>query len=132
MFGSALARLGDVVQTQNHVLRRQRDRCAIRGVQDVVRSQHQNLGFEHSSVAQRYVDSHLVTVEVSVESRTHQGVQTDGLTFDELRLECLNTQTVQCRSTVQQNRAGFFVFGFINNLYIQPLNPPGFVCMKKL
>ena len=107
VLGRALTRLGDIVQTQNHVLRRQRDRRTIRGVQDVVRSQHQDLSLKHGGIAQRYVDSHLVTVEVGVECRTHQRVQTNCLTFNEFRLECLNTQTVQRRSTVQQNRVTF-------------------------
>ena len=47
--------------------------------------------------------SHLVTVEVGVESGTSQRVQLNGLTLNHLGLECLDTQTVQCRSTVQQN-----------------------------
>ena len=103
----ALTRLCDIVQTQNHVLRRQRDRCSVRGVQDVVRSQHQNLSFQYSCIAQRHVNSHLVAVEVSVECRTYKRVQTDCLTFDKFRLEGLDTQTVQRRSTVQQNRVTF-------------------------
>ena len=45
---------------------------------------------------------HLVTVEVGVERGTCQGVQLDSLTLDHLGLEGLNTQTVQCRRTVQQ------------------------------
>ena len=64
--------------------------------------QHQDLCLEYSLVAQRKVNSHLVTVEVGVECRTCQRVQLNSLTLDELRLEGLNTQTVQCRSTVQQ------------------------------
>jgi len=57
-----------------------------------------------SSDSQRYVYRHLVTVEVSVISRTHQWVQLDRFTFDQLRFERLNTQTVQCWCTVQHYR----------------------------
>src|SRR5690606_21926806 len=47
---------------------------------------------------------HLVTVEVSVERRADQWVNLDGFTFHKLRLEGLNTQTVQRRRTVEQHR----------------------------
>ena len=66
--------------------------------------EHQHLCFQNGGVAQRDVDSHLVTIEVSVESCAAEGVQTDGLAFDEARLEGLDTQTVKGRSTVQENR----------------------------
>ncbi len=44
--------------------------------------------------------SHLVTVKVSVEGCTYQWVQLNGLTFYELRLKSLYTQTVKGRGTV--------------------------------
>ena len=47
---------------------------------------------------------HLVTVEVGVKGRAHQGVQLDGLAFNQNRLKCLNTQAVQGGRTVEQNR----------------------------
>src|SRR5690606_15073281 len=54
--------------------------------------------------AQRDVHGHLVAVEVSVERRTDQRVQADGLALDQLGLERLDAQTVQRRGAVQQNR----------------------------
>ena len=60
--------------------------------------------FQNRFVAQRQVNGHLVTVEVGIKRRTCQRVQLDCLTFDHLGLECLNTETVKCRSTVQQHR----------------------------
>ena len=57
------------------------------------------------------MDSHLVTVEVSVEGLTGQGVQLDSFTLDENWLERLNTQAVQRRCTVEHDgvfRDGFF------------------------
>ena len=65
---------------------------------------HQNLCLENSLIAQRKVNSHLVTIEVSVEGCTCQWVQLNSLTFDHLRLESLNTKTVKSRSTVEHNR----------------------------
>ena len=65
---------------------------------------HQNLCLENSLIAQRKVNSHLVTIEVSVEGCTCQWVQLNSLTFDHLRLESLDTKTVKSRSTVEHNR----------------------------
>ncbi len=47
---------------------------------------------------------HLVTIEVCVVGCTDQRVQLNRLTFDQHRLECLNTKTVQCRRPVEQHR----------------------------
>ena len=57
------------------------------------------------------MNSHLVTIEVSVERCTYEGVKLNSFTFNQLRLECLNTQTVQGWCTVQENGA------FANNLF---------------
>ena len=53
------------------------------------------------------MNSHLVTVEVGVERSTSQRVQLNSFTLDKLGLESLDTQTVQCRSTVEQYRMAF-------------------------
>ena len=53
------------------------------------------------------MDSHLVTVEVSVERRTYERMDTDRTAFYQSREECLDTQTVQCRCTVQEYRVMF-------------------------
>ena len=96
--------LRDIVQSQHHILRRNGDRGTIGRVQDVVALKHQNLCLQNGLVGQGKVDSHLVTVEVGIERGTSQRVQLDSLTLDELGLEGLNTQTVQRRCTVEQNR----------------------------
>src|SRR5574344_718978 len=49
------------------------------------------------------MDGHLVTIKVGIERSTCQWVQLNSLTFNELRLECLNTKSVKCRGTVQKN-----------------------------
>ena len=99
----ALARLGDVVQTEDHVLRRHRDGGAVGRVEDVVRTEHQQLRLQNGGVAQRQVHGHLVTVEVGVEGRTCQRVELHGLALDELGLEGLDTEAVQRRGTVHQH-----------------------------
>src|SRR5262245_61634356 len=47
---------------------------------------------------------HLITIEVGVERRKNDGMNLDGLTLNEYRLECLNAETVERRSAVEQNR----------------------------
>ena len=69
-----------------------------------MRAEHKQLCFEHCLVAQWQVNSHLVAVEVGIECRTCQRVQLNGLAFNHAWLECLDTQTVKCRGTVEQHR----------------------------
>ena len=47
------------------------------------------------------MDRHLIAVEVSVERRTYERVELDGSALYEYRLECLYTQTVERRSSVE-------------------------------
>ena len=49
--------------------------------------------------------SHLVAVEVCVKCSTDKRVQVDGLTFNQHRLKCLNTMTVESRRTVEKDPA---------------------------
>ena len=71
---STFTLLGDVIQTQDHILRRHGDRCTIGRVKDVVRTKHKNLSLEDCGVAQRQVHRHLVTIEVGVKRCTRQWV----------------------------------------------------------
>ncbi len=67
--------------------------------------------------------SHLVTIEVGVERRTHHRVQTNRLAFHEHRFKRLNRQTVQRRRTVQED--GFILRHFFKNipdLFVVALN----------
>ncbi len=94
----------EVVQAENHVLRRNDDRCTVCRVQDVVRRHHKDAGFELGFQRQRHVNGHLVTVEVGVEGRADERVQLDSLAFDQDRFEGLDAQAVQRRCAVQENR----------------------------
>ena len=64
--------------------------------------EHEDLSLKDCLIGKRKMDSHLVTVEVSVERSTSKRMQLDSLTLNELWLESLNTETVKCRSTVQK------------------------------
>jgi len=72
-----------------------------------MRAEHEHLRFQNSCMAKGQVHGHLVAVKVGIESGTCQGVKLDGFTLDKLGLECLDTQTVQGRGTVQQHRMSF-------------------------
>ena len=99
--------LGDVVQTQHHILGGNGNRRTVGRIQDVVRAQHQELCLHDGGIAQRQVDGHLVTVEVRIECGTGERMQLDGLALNHARLESLDTQTVQGRCTVQEHRMAF-------------------------
>ncbi len=96
--------LRQVVAAEHDVLRRNRDRRAVRGRQDVVRRQHQHRRFDLRLGRQRDVDGHLVAVEVRVERRADERVDADGLAFDQHRLERLDAQPMERRRAVEQHR----------------------------
>ncbi len=99
----ARLRFGQVVETENHVLRGHGDRLTGSRRKNVVRRQHQHAGFDLGFRRQRNVNRHLVAVEVGVERRADQRVNLDGLAFHEHRLERLNAEAVKRRSAVQQD-----------------------------
>ena len=53
------------------------------------------------------MNRHLVTVEVGVEGRTNEGMQLNGLAFNQDGLKRLDTQAVQRRRTVEHDRVLF-------------------------
>ena len=100
----ALGLGGHVVGADDHVLGRRHQRSAMGRAEDVVRRQHQDPGLSLGLRRERQVDGHLVAVEVGVERRADQRVDADRLALHEHRLEGLDAQPVQGRSTVQQHR----------------------------
>ena len=100
-----------VIKTENDILRRHNDWLAVSRREHIVRSQHQGTRFHLRFERQWNVNSHLVTVEVGVESRANKRVQLDGLALDQGRLKGLDTQTVKRRRTVEHDRM------FTNNLF---------------
>src|SRR5512133_531830 len=88
-----------------------------------MRSKHKHLSFKHCAVSKWKMDSHLVAVEVSIESRTNQRVELNGFSLDKFWLECLDAKPVKRRGTVQENRMSFeYVFKDIPNNRILPVN----------
>src|ERR1700693_1255565 len=71
--------------------------------EQVSRRHHKLPCFVLRLVRERYMDRHLVTVEVSIECRTDQWMQLNSTTFNQNRFKGLNTQAVQRWCTVQQN-----------------------------
>ena len=95
---------GHVVHAKHHVLGRHDDRLAAGRRQDVVGGHHQCPGLQLGLQGERHVNRHLIAVEVGVVSGADQGMELDGLAFDQHWLEGLNAETVQRWRPVQQHR----------------------------
>ena len=95
--------LGQVIDTENHVLRRNGERQTVRGRQNVARAQHEHRRFHLRFRRERNVHGHLVAVEVRVESGANERVNADGFAFDESRFEGLNAEAVQGRGAVEKH-----------------------------
>ena len=93
-----------VIRAENDVLSRNRHGTTGSRREDVVRREHQLAALHLGLDRKRNVDGHLVTVEVGVVGRTNEGVNADGFTFDELRLEGLDRKTVKSRRAVEKDR----------------------------
>jgi DNA-directed RNA polymerase subunit beta' len=85
---------GQVVEPEHNVLRRHDDRLSVGRTEDVVGRHHQDAGLEPRLERERYVDGHLVAVEVGVEGGAHQRMELNRLAFDQLGLERLDAEAV--------------------------------------
>src|SRR5205814_8974888 len=88
-------RLGREIAAEHDVLAGLRNRTSVRRLEDVVRRQHEQTALELSLERKWNVHCHLVTVEVGVERRADERVNSNGFTLDEHRLECLDYQSMQ-------------------------------------
>ena len=95
---------GEVIGTQDHVLRRNRHRTSVGRLEQVASRQHQEAGLRLRFGGQRNVHSHLVAVEVRVIRRTCQRMELQGAAFHQDRFERLDAQSMQRRRTVEQHR----------------------------
>src|SRR6185437_2666389 len=75
-------RLGREVAAEDDVLARLRNGAAVRRLEDVVARQHEQTRLELRLERERHVDGHLVAVEVGVERRADERMDTNGLAFD--------------------------------------------------
>ena len=72
------AGMGEVVRTQNNILRRGGNRFTGSRREDVVGRKHEQARLQLSFHGKRNVHGHLVSIEVSIVPRAHQRVQTNG------------------------------------------------------
>ncbi len=121
----ALGQPAEVEHPGDHVKARHGQRTPGCRRQDVVARQHQDARLGLRLRGQRQVHSHLVTVEVRVERGADQRVDLDGLAFDQLWLERLDTEPVQGRCPVEQHRMlGDDLFEHIPDDRTGPLHHP--------
>ena len=103
-----------VIRTYYHILCKRDDRVTVRKFQNVVGGQHKDSGFGLRLNRQRYVDCHLVAVEVGVERAAGKRMKFDCATFDKDGFKRLNTKSVKRRSTVQ--KYGVILDDFFQNI----------------
>ena len=94
----------EVVAAEDHILCRNCNRLTVLRLQEVVCRKHEESCLCLSLCRKRYVNSHLVSVEVCVKACADERMELDSTTFYEYRLECLDRKSVECRSTVQKYR----------------------------
>ena len=99
----SLSERSQIVDSEDDVLCRRDDRLSARGREQVVRREHKHPRLRLGLQRKRYVDGHLVSVEVGVEGRADERVEADRLTFDKHGLKSLDTETVQRRGAVQHD-----------------------------
>ena len=97
-------RLRRHVASEHNVLARLGDGATVRRLENVVRREHEQPALELCLERQWHVHGHLVPVEVGVERRANERVNSNGLAFYQNRLKCLNTESVERRGAVQQHR----------------------------
>ena len=112
--GFAFLQHRQIIEAEDHVLRRDNDRLAVGGRQDVVGRHHQDARFQLCLEAQRHVHGHLVAVKVGVECRADERMKLDCLALDQDRFERLNAETVKRRCAVEHD--GMFADDFIQNV----------------
>ena len=96
--------LGEIVATENDVLWvHHYNRFAVCRLEQILRRQHQQPRLDLGLEGKRNVYRHLVAIEIGVEGSANQWMQLDGFAFDENRLECLDTEAVKRRGTIQED-----------------------------
>ena len=80
---TAVSHHRQVVNAQHHILGRANNRMTISRLEQIARCQHQFDRFLDRPLRQGHMDSHLVTVEVSIEGRTHQRMELNRLAFNQ-------------------------------------------------
>ena len=128
-------RMRQIITSQNHILCRSCDWGTVLRRQNVVYREHEESCFRLSFYRKRYMNRHLVSVEVSVECRTRERMKLDRFTLYENRLKCLDTESVKCRRTVEHYRMLFdntfkYIPYFRSYLFNHPLCALDVVCIS--
>src|SRR5215211_1374795 len=115
--------VGDVVESEHHVLRGNGDREPVGWQQYVLGGEHEDAGLGLRLGTQGHVHRHLVAVEVRVEGGTDERVDLDGLALHEHGLERLDAEAVERRRAVQEHRVLLDdVFENVPNLGTEPFD----------
>ena len=93
-----------IVRTENHILRRNSYRLTVGWLKQIVCGKHKETCFCLSFCRKGKMYSHLVAVEVGIESRTYKRMKLDCTSLDKNWFKCLNTKTVKRGGTVQHYR----------------------------
>ena len=93
-----------VVTPEDHVQRWRNGRLAIGGKKHVMSRQHHFESFITRGFRQWHVYGHLIAVEVGAEGRANERMYLNRATFFQDWHEGLDTQAVQRRRSIQQNR----------------------------
>src|SRR5207237_5335283 len=94
----------EVIAAQNNIKRRCHYRLSAGRVKEVLTGKHYLACFRNRRTRQGHMNSHLVAIEVGVESGADERMDLDSASVDEDGFECLDTQAVEGRSAVEQNR----------------------------
>ena len=86
-----LTQHGEVVGAKHHVLRRDRNRLTVRRFEQVVGREHQEPRFSLCLGRKWDMHRHLVAIEVRIIRSTDQRMQFERTSFDEHRLERLDS-----------------------------------------
>ncbi len=118
---------GQVVAAEDHIQGRGHYRLAAARQQHIMDAEHRLSGFPDGGFRKGNVDRHLVAVKIGIKSSTYHRVQLDGAAVNQYRLECLDTEPVQCRSPVKQHEMLLYHFlKYVIHLRFGPFHePPG-------
>ena len=84
-----------------HIKLRHSNRITVRGLEDVMTTEHQQFRLSLRFYSERHVNCHLVAIKVGIERLTNEGRNSDRLALYQNRQKRLNPESVQRRRTVE-------------------------------
>ena len=95
---------GEIIGTEDHILGRNRNGFSVRRFENIVCSKHKESCLCLSFGGKRYVNCHLVAVEVGVVCSTYERMEFECAAFNKNGFKSLNTESVKSRRTVEHYR----------------------------